>query len=86
MPTFLVLLIMGIGKLLNTGVDQYFVFSNAMNAEFITTLDLYVYKLGIGNGMIPQGVAVGLMKSIIAIILFSVANFVSKKVRGYGIA
>jgi len=86
MPTFLVLLIMGIGKLLNTGVDQYFVFSNAMNAEFITTLDLFVYKLGIGDRMIPQGIAVGLMKSVVAIILFSIANFVSKKVRGYGIA
>ena len=86
MPTFLVLFIMGIGKLLNTGVDQYFVFSNAMNAKYITTLDLYVYKLGIGNGMIPQGIAVGMMKSIVALLLFTIANTISKKIRGYGIA
>ena len=86
MPTFLVLFIMGIGKLLNTGVDQYLVFSNAMNAKYITTLDFYVYKLGIRSGMIPQGVAVGMMKSVIALLLFSIANTISKKVRGCGIA
>lgn len=86
MPTFVVLLVMDIGKMLSTGVDQYFVFSNAMNKEFITTFDLYIYNLGIGGGQISYGVAVGAMKSIVAIILFSIANNISKRIRGQGIA
>lgn len=85
MPTFFVLFIMSIGNLLNTGVDQYFVFGNAMNKEFIETFDLYVYNLGIGSGQISYGVAVGLLKSIVALILFSSANMLSKKIRGYSI-
>ena len=86
MPTFVVLLVMSVGKVLSTGVDQFFVFSNAMNKEFITTFDLYIYNLGIGGGQISYGVAVGAMKSIVAIILFSIANNISKRIRGQGIA
>lgn len=85
-PTFVVLLIMGVGRILNTGMEQYLVFENAFNSEFITTLDLYVYHLGIGNGMISYGVATGILKSVVALTLFYSANYISKKVRGSGIA
>ena len=81
-PTFFVLLIMSIGNFLNTGMEQFKVFSNAMNKPYIETLDLYVYNLGIGSGLISYSTAVGIMKSVVAVILFSGANLLSKKVRG----
>lgn len=81
-PTYFVLLIISIGNFLNTGVDQYLAFGNALNKEFIEVLDLYVYNLGIGSGQISYGVAAGILKSLVAVVLFSVANITSKKVRG----
>lgn len=81
-PTFFVLLIMNIGNFLNSGIDQYLAFSNALNKEYIEVLDLYVYNLGIGSGQISFSVAVGMMKSIVAVVLFAAANFASKKIRG----
>lgn len=81
-PTFFVLLIMGIGNFLNSGIDQFLAFGNALNKDFIEVLDLYVYNLGIGNGQISFSVAVGIMKSVVAVILFATANFASKKIRG----
>ena len=81
-PTFFVLLIMGIGNFLNYGIDQFLAFGNAMNKEYIEVLDLYVYNLGIGNGQISFSVAVGMMKSLVAVVLFACANFASKKIRG----
>lgn len=81
-PTFFVLLIMSIGNFLNTGVDQYLAFGNALNKETIEVLDLYVYNLGIGSGQISFSVAVGIMKSAVALVLFGMANFASKKIRG----
>ena len=81
-PTFFVLLIMGIGNFLNSGIDQVLAFGNAMNKEYMEVLDLYVYNLGIGNGQISFSVAVGMMKSVVAVVLFALANFASKKVRG----
>ena len=82
MPTFFVLLIMSIGNFLNSGIDQFLAFSNALNKEHIEVLDLYVYNLGIGSGQISFSVAVGVMKSVIALILFTFANTASKKIRG----
>ena len=81
-PTYFVLLIISLGHFLNTGIDQYLAFGNALNKESIEVLDLYVYNLGIGSGQISYSVAVGIMKSIIALVLFATANFASKKIRG----
>ena len=81
-PTYFVLLIMSIGNFLNTGVDQYLTFGNALNKEYIEVLDLYVYNLGIGSGQISFSVAVGIMKSAVALVLFSSANLASRKIRG----
>lgn len=81
-PTYFVLLIMSVGNFLNTGVDQYLAFGNALNKEYIEVLDLYVYNLGIGSGQISYSVAAGMMKSLVALVLFAFANFVSKRVRG----
>lgn len=81
-PTYFVLLIMQIGSFLNNGVDQFLVFGNALNKEYIEVLDLYVYNIGIGSGLISYSVAIGMLKSIVAVVLFAGANYVSKKVRG----
>lgn len=82
LPTFFVLFIMGIGNFLNTGMEQYYVFQNAMNKDYIQVLDLYVYNQGISQGNIPYATAVGMLKSLVALVLFSGANALSKVVRG----
>ena len=84
-PTYFVLLIMSIGNFLNTGIDQYLAFGNALNKQYIEVLDLYVYNLGIGSGQISFSVAVGMMKSFVALVLFAAANMASKKVRGISV-
>ena len=81
-PTYFVLLIMSIGNFLNTGIDQYMTFGNALNKESIEVLDLYVYNLGIGSRQMSFSIAVGIMKSVVALVLFSIANLASKKIRG----
>lgn len=81
-PTYFVLLIISIGNFLNTGVDQYLAFGNALNMKYIEVLDLYVYNLGIGSGQISYGVVAGMLKSLVALVLFTAANTLSKKVRG----
>ena len=41
-----------------------------------------VAEVGIGSGLISYSTAVGMMKSVVAVILFAGANWLSKKVRG----
>lgn len=85
LPTFFVLLLMAIAGILSNGLDQYLVFENAENRDSIRVLDLYVYRLGIGNGSIPLSTVVGMFKSIISIILLFGANAISKLLRGESI-
>ena len=65
LPTFFVLLLLGIANFLNTGYEQYFIFQNAMNKANIETLDLYVYNQGITGSNISYSTAVGMLKSLI---------------------
>lgn len=84
-PTYCVLLLMSIANILSNGMEQYMVFSNAMNWEKIQVLDLYVYNLGIDKGLIPLSTVIGMVKSIVSVILLFAANGVSKAIRGESI-
>lgn len=85
LPTYFVMLLMAIAGILSNGMDQYLVFENATNTNVITVLDLYVYQLGIGSGLIPMSTVIGMTKSIISVILLFGANKVSKWIRGESI-
>lgn len=84
-PTYMVLLLMSVANILTNGMDQYLVFSNPVNKNAIEVLDLYVYNLGIGNGLIPLSTVIGMVKSVISVILLFAANGISKLIRGESI-
>jgi len=84
-PTFLVLLVMSIANLINNGMDQYYVFQNAMNKSSIEVLDLYVYNISIGGGNFSFGTAVSMLKSLISLTLLLIANGTAKLIRGSSI-
>jgi putative aldouronate transport system permease protein len=85
MPTFFVLLLLTIANFINNGLEQYYVFQNAINTNHIEVLDLYVYNIGMLNSNFSFSTAVSLLKSIISIFLLFVANGLSKLVRGENI-
>lgn len=80
-PTYFVLLLLSIANFLNNGIEQYYVFENALNKNTIEVLDLYVYNLGMIGQSISFATAVGMLKSIISVVLLFVANSMSKIVR-----
>ena len=82
MPTFVVLLIMNVGKLLSVGLDKYLLFSNSVTSSKLEVLDMFTYRIGILTQDYSFAIAVSILKSIVSIILITVANVVAKKVRG----
>lgn len=84
-PTYCVLLTLSIAGILSNGMEQYFCFENALNSNSIQVLDLYVYKIGIGSGLIPLSTVVGMLKSVVSVVLLFFANNVSKMIRGTGV-
>ncbi|QQZ64445.1 sugar ABC transporter permease [Paenibacillus sonchi] len=82
MPTFFVLLLLSIGNFINNGMEQFYVFQNAMNTNHIEVLDLYVYNIGMTNSNFGFATAVSMLKSLVSLFLLFVANTMSKVIRG----
>jgi len=82
LPTYTVLLLLSIANFLNTGFDQFFVFSNAFNMHRIQVLDLYVYNVGIMGGLLSLGTAISMLRSIVSLALLFAVNGVAKLIRG----
>ena len=84
-PTYLVLLLLEVSNILSNGFEKYYMFWNSLVADKIEVLDYYIYKVGFTNGRYSYGIAIGMMKSLIAIALLFMVNFISKKLRGNSI-
>lgn len=89
-PTITLFFILSVSGILNNGVEHLLIFQNVSNFVRSEVLDTYVYKYGltVHNGTLPQyslASAIGLMKSIVALVLLIGANAVCKKVTGKGI-
>ena len=82
LPTYFVLLLLSIANFLNNGMEQYFIFQNPMNKDYIEVLDLYVYNQGMVGVNYSFSTAVSMLKSVVSIVLLFFANNLSKLVRG----
>lgn len=85
LPTYFVLLLLQVANFINNGMEQYFVFQNAINKDHIEVLDLYVYNTGMLGTNFSFATAVSMLKSLISIALLFFVNKLSKIVRGESI-
>lgn len=83
--TIVILLIMRMGSVLNTGFEQIFLMTNSLNREVADVFDTYVYFLGITQGSFSYSTAVGLFKSIVGLILIQATNYLAKKMGESGL-
>jgi putative aldouronate transport system permease protein len=84
-PTIVILLIFSIGGLIsaNFGLfEQMYLLSNSMIQDATEIVDTYTYKMGIVLSRYSYATAVGLFRSVAAVILLAGANFTSKKMTG----
>ncbi|HZK27878.1 MAG TPA: ABC transporter permease subunit [Thermoclostridium sp.] len=84
LPTYFVLVMLNLANFLSNGMEQFYVFQNAFNKEYIQVLDLYVYNLAMGGGGYSLSVAISILKSLVSVILLVGTNSLSKLVRGEG--
>lgn len=83
-PTILVVFIMDLAKVLNI-FEPVWVLQNAAVLSVSDVIGTYVYRLGITNAQYGVSTAAGLFKSVISVILVTIANKASQKIRGEGI-
>lgn len=76
--TIVIMLIMKVGSLLNTGYEQIFLMQNAMNRSVSDVFDTYVYTRGVQQGQYSLATTAGLFKSVVSLIMVLGANKAAK--------
>ncbi len=78
--TFVLLLIMQVGQLLNVNFEKIYLLQNTLNLSASEMLPTFVYKTGMESHNYGYATAAGLFNSVCSVILVLVANTVSRKV------
>lgn len=72
--TIVLMLILRMGSMLDTGYDHLILMANSLNRNVSQTLDVFVYEQGLKNGQYSYASAVGLMKAVVSVTLVVSAN------------
>jgi putative aldouronate transport system permease protein len=74
-----ILFIMNMGNILNAGFDQVLLMQQPANMQMSEILDTWVLRVGLAQGKFEFATAVGLFKSVVALIMLLITNAVVKK-------
>jgi putative aldouronate transport system permease protein len=77
-PTIIILLLVNLGNILNTGLEIQYLLTNDLVVSVSQTVDIYVLKYGISQADYSLGTAAGIFKSVVSIVLIFLANAVVK--------
>lgn len=77
MPTAVLLLIMSVGWIIQSGYESQFLLGNPVVIDRSEVLDLYALKYSTSVGDYSYGVAVSMFKSVVSIILVVAVNFIA---------
>ena len=77
--TFIILLIMNIGHLMEAGFEIQYLLGSNLVMDWSQTIDIFVLKYGISKQQYGVATAAGMFKSVVAIILLFAANTAAKK-------
>ncbi|MFD1177855.1 ABC transporter permease [Paenibacillus puldeungensis] len=77
--TIVILLILRLGSVLDSGFEQIFLMLNPFNMDTGNVLDTYVFHKGIQQSDYSFATAVGLFKGTVGLVLVVFANFLAKR-------
>ena len=78
-PTIVIMLIMQIGAIMGSNFEKIYLMQNNGNLEKSEVIATYVYKMAFNEYNYGLSTAVGLFNSLVALVLVTIANVLSKK-------
>lgn len=85
LPTLMIMIIFAVSGMLNNNFTQIYVLQNSLNLSASQVIDTYVYQTGLLNFQFDAATAIGLMKSVLALVLLVGANYASNKLTKSGL-
>lgn len=77
--TVVIMMILTMGHVLDTGFDQIFLMTNSLNRSVADVFDTFVYYIGITQGAFSYSTAIGLFKGVVGIVLVLGSNWLAKR-------
>lgn len=77
--TIVTLLIMNLGKVMNSNLERLVVFDNSQVRDFQYQLAVYIYQKGLQSGKFSMATAVGLFQSLVGLLLVILSDRVAKR-------
>ncbi len=74
-----ILLIMNLGNILESGFEPQYLLGNGMNVEYSENLDIFVLKYGIQMNNYGLATAAGMFKTVVSFIFLIAANNIAKR-------
>ncbi|MFS0862626.1 ABC transporter permease [Fredinandcohnia sp. 179-A 10B2 NHS] len=78
-PTIIILLIMNLGNILESGFEPQYLLGNPMNLDYSEVLEIFVLKYGISMGNYSLATAAGIFKTVVSFIFLFSANSIAKR-------
>lgn len=73
-------MILAMGNLLSAGFEDILILAqNPILRPVSDVIDTYVYRVGLQNGKFSYGVAVGLFRAVISVLLLTAANYLARR-------
>lgn len=82
MPTAIIILILGVGNIMQVGFEKAFLLQNPLNLSQSEIIATYVYKTGLLNANFSLATAINLFNAVINLALLVGVNAVAKRVTG----
>lgn len=77
--TIIILLILNVGNVLNSGFEVQYLMGNDVIRDFSQTIDIYVLNWGISQSNYAIGTAAGIFRSAVSIVLILITNTIAKR-------
>ncbi|MFX3634405.1 MAG: ABC transporter permease [Candidatus Pristimantibacillus sp.] len=74
-----ILLIMNLGHILESGFEPQYLLGNGMTVEYSDNLDIFVLKYGMNMGNYGLATAAGMFKTVVSFIFLMSANSIAKR-------
>jgi putative aldouronate transport system permease protein len=85
MPTAIIILILGVGNIMQVGFEKAFLLQNPLNLSQSEIISTYVYKTGLLNANFSSATAINLFNAGINLVLLVAVNAIAKRVTGRGL-
>lgn len=86
LPTAVIMMILNMGSILNTGYEKILAMQNQMNLSTSEVISTYSYKVSLVSSFpdFPLATAIGMFQSVVGLILILSVNKIANKVSGNG--